>query len=274
MSGGAGIADSDGSDDSRTNASTPGAASVTGRGQNPGINVSTVHVGVTNPGTAPTVSGAAATTATTTAPAMPKKPKFGGLKLTSMGIYTPWTGGKPKADWTELETRTPASIQPTQYRPDSYSSQAKGQYFRTEGLKTKFSRGGNVLAFQRDVFDHLEDHGLDTTTYLKDPGDPTQMVSTVTDHGRFNMDKGIQEGIEAGLIHFDEYCEQNDKDAKKFLSNSLEEDLKDQMNEAVNRKDPFTVHWFELMRIVKSGSMERFNKLKVRTNDMHTLHVM
>ena len=56
----------------------------------------------------------------------PKEPKFGGLDMTGQDTLTPWTGGKPKSDWTELETKAPASIQPTQYRPTSISAQCQG----------------------------------------------------------------------------------------------------------------------------------------------------
>ena len=119
----------------------------------------------------------------------PKMPKMGGVKETGPDTQTPWTGGKPKADWSELENKIPVSIQPTQFRPTSITSQAKARYYRTTGIETKLTRDGNIQAFQRSVLEHLEEHGLDTITYLKDPGDSSKVISVITDHGRFNHKK-------------------------------------------------------------------------------------
>ena len=63
--------------------------------------------------------------ATATSQFRPKQPKMGGLKMTGPDTMTPWTGGKPKADRTGLEDDTPDSIQPTQYRPTSITSQTR-----------------------------------------------------------------------------------------------------------------------------------------------------
>ena len=194
----------------------------------------------------------------------PRKPKFGGLRKTGTDLYTAWTGGKPKADWSELKTTKPKFIQPTQFRPSSIAARAKGQHYRTTGLTTKFGRDGNLQNFQRQVFEHLEDNGLDTITYLKDPGDHKKVISAVTDYGKFNIDKGIKEANDTALLHFDEYDNSNQKDAKKFLCNSLSDDLYAQVYESAYKDDSFLAHWFELIRIVKSGSVEHFNNVKDR----------
>jgi len=53
---------------------------------------------------------------------IPERPKFGGIKETGPDTFTPWTGGKPKADFTGLEEPDPKSIRATQFRPSSISS--------------------------------------------------------------------------------------------------------------------------------------------------------
>ena len=45
----------------------------------------------------------------------PTKPKFGNLKQTGPTQWEPWTGGKPKADWTGLEDENPTMIQAKQF---------------------------------------------------------------------------------------------------------------------------------------------------------------
>ena len=122
----------------------------------------------------------------------PKKPKRGGLTQVGKDLWAPWTGGKPKTDWSGLEVPKPSSIEPNQYRSTSVSGLSKGQHYRTQGLSSKFSRTKDLMTFQEKVMDHLVDHGLDTITYLTDPGDSSKLVSVLTDHGRFNLKEGVK----------------------------------------------------------------------------------
>ena len=61
-----------------------------------------------------TVVGADESGDTTPAPFKPEAPKFGGLTKVGTNQWAPWTGGKPKADWTELKTTDPGAVVPTQ----------------------------------------------------------------------------------------------------------------------------------------------------------------
>ena len=113
-------------------------------------------------------------------PFRPLEPKFGGLTQIGEDSFGVWVGGKPKSNFTELADPDPSLIHPNQYRPTSISAQAKSQAYRIKGLETKYSRGADLHTFQKDVMDHLEDHGLDTITYLADPTKIGTMVSIVT----------------------------------------------------------------------------------------------
>ena len=97
------------------------------------------------------------------------KPKFGGLKKISSRFIVAWTGGKPNSAMTGLNNSNPSYINPKQFRSNDLTAQMKHQSYRVYGLKDKYSRGQDLLVFQRSVQEHLEDHGLDTITYLKDP---------------------------------------------------------------------------------------------------------
>ena len=99
----------------------------------------------------------------------PKPPRFGGLKRVSTDTWAAWTGGKPDADWTGLENPIPSSIDPNQFRVTSISSRAKSKAYRVQGLPKKFSRTGDLQVFQKKVWKHLVEHGLDTITYMTDP---------------------------------------------------------------------------------------------------------
>ena len=70
--------------------------------------------------------------------AKPTEPIMGGITEVEAGKWVPWTGsGKPKPDWTGLET-PPTVTEPKWYRLTSVGQAAKAQHYRTQGLETKF----------------------------------------------------------------------------------------------------------------------------------------
>ena len=99
----------------------------------------------------------------------PTEPKFGGLNKVDSSKWAAWTGGKPKADWTGLETPSPTYIDAKQYRPTSISSQSKAQYYRVEGLTPKFGRDKDLQVFQRKILEKLVDYGMDTVSFTPAP---------------------------------------------------------------------------------------------------------
>ena len=76
------------------------------------------------------------TTTTTTTSSGITKPIMGGKDTVENNKEMAWTGGKPKHDWSELDTTTHAP-KPTQYRALG-SAGVKSYAYRTEGLKHKF----------------------------------------------------------------------------------------------------------------------------------------
>ena len=64
----------------------------------------------------------------------PVTPKMGGLQQTGGTEHVPWTGGKPKKDWSALKA-TPAIMRPAMLRPNSAGSAQKSQACRTQGLE-------------------------------------------------------------------------------------------------------------------------------------------
>ena len=103
---------------------------------------------------------------------------------------------------------------------------------------------------------------MNTISYLPDPGDAQKMICVVTDHGRFNLKQAVKDANDVALIHYDEYDHGNQMNAKKFLLASLEDDLWKQLLETVYKTDFFAAYWFELMGILKSESIDRFEIIK------------
>jgi len=198
---------------------------------------------------------------TTTSTFAPAKPKMGGTSKQSEGTETPWTGGMPMHDWSGLVNPEPDSILPTQYRPLSIGSSTKSHHYRTAGLQTKFTLGSDLLPLQKKMLQHFEEYGLDTITYLPDPYKTESMACVVTDYARFTVAEA-QTRESLNRTKFDQYDHQNDKDAIKFLQNSLDPELETQMYENCKNTDSFIVHWLNLMHILSSTSIERFDKIK------------
>ena len=123
----------------------------------------------------------------------PDKPKFGGLKETGVDVWAAWTGGKPLPDWTALVATDLPSIDPNQHRSNSVSGSAKSKHHRTMGLNSKFARESDIHVFQKDVWDHLTEHGMDAITHMDDPFDlGSEVASVAFNHARFDCRDGVR----------------------------------------------------------------------------------
>ena len=194
----------------------------------------------------------------------PAVPVLGGIQEVGTDLFAAWTGGKPKSDWLGLEDPTPSIIGPNQYRGTSISSQAKSRSYRVQGLETKFSKDSDLATFEKKVTKHLIQHGLDSIAYVPDPVDATKMISVITTHARFNFKEVMKEGNTIMKNHFDSYSIANVEDAKEFLMNSIDEDLEKQLYENCADEDSFVTVWMNLIHVIKTVSINRFDKIKDR----------
>ena len=76
-----------------------------------------------------------------------------------------WTGGKPKSDWSGLESQNNDNVRPTQIRSKtakgaaSMNKQLKGMY---SDSSAKFKHHQDLNFFCRKLEEYFERHGLDT----------------------------------------------------------------------------------------------------------------
>ena len=156
---------------------------------------------------------APASGSTATATFRPPTPKMGNVQQISDTEVVPWTGGVPKVDWSGL---TDASkllpITPSMYRAIA-SKDAKSYQFRIRGLSKKLD---STLTTPLNTFisafmKHMQLHGLDTITYLVDPGDSTKMCSVVTHYTRFKLSNVTTASKNLYENHFDAYDKANDQ---------------------------------------------------------------
>ena len=196
--------------------------------------------------------------ATPKSPFKPPDPKMGGLVQVKHDAYSAWTGGKPKADWSELEETSPEYKQTTQLRPMLDDS---GFSKRCKGFEDKFSKNGNLYKFQRCLIDHLKIMGMDTITYLPDPADNDQMVNVITDHTRFTQ-AYVRSAAPIQYAKYDVYDRSNDRAAHLMFVDSLNKTLKGEIQDRIPDEPSFLEVWMLFIQTLQSDSMERFKDME------------
>ena len=205
------------------------------------------------------------TTPTTTTPAVPA-PIMGGIHERSATDHVPWTGGKPKPDWSGLDDSADKEhSSPTQYRSvtESVSTLKKSYAYRVKGMESKLTQATDISSFQKQFLERLVQEGMDTISYVPDPMYPkSKMISCVSDHTRLTLDT-VVEAMKDQVKLYDSYDKANDKHAVQLLLNSLDEEVKKEVRTYHEATDTFPVLW---MRVMKCGiltpSIDYFDNIK------------
>jgi hypothetical protein len=200
---------------------------------------------------------------TTTTILKPPVPTMGNLVQASRDEWNAWTGGKPKPSWVGLEDSTATYESPNQLRSTHPSSAQKGYNYRKKGLETKFGKKDDLALFQKQVLKHLVDCGMDSVAYLEDPADSSTMSNVVKEYARFTLSIA-HKGLEHQALLYDKYDRENDRTSVEFLLDSLDSDLTRKLHERIEETDNFPIVWINLLKLVQSTSIERFENLRIR----------
>jgi hypothetical protein len=165
----------------------------------------------------------------------PTVPTMGDLVQSSKDEWNAWTGGKPKPSWVGLEDSTATYESPNQLHSTYPSSAQKGYNYHKKGLETKFSKKDDLALFQKHLLKHLVDCGMDSIAYIEDPADSSIMSNVIKEHDR-----------------------ENDRAAVDFLMDSLDTGLSTKLDEQLDEADNFPIVLHNLLKLVQSTSMERF----------------
>ena len=111
-----------------------------------------------------------------------KVPTMGGPIQVKHDAYSAWTGRKPLADWTGLDTMLPSYEQTAQLHP---TYEDKGFRTHCTGFEAKFTKSSSLHLFQCKLLDHFVTHRMDSITYLLDPAEPMTVVNIITHHTCF-----------------------------------------------------------------------------------------
>ena len=178
----------------------------------------------------------------------PPTPKMGGLIQGQHGKEA-WTGGKPKADWSDLDPQ--ASLIPiaTQMRSNS-SKAATAMLKRSEGIfneeSLKFKHQDDLDYFLQRIEAHFVKNGMDSITYRPDPTTtapgqgPAVMLNLFNDYPKFNKETVGQQNTSTFNALYDEYDKQNDNDAIESFLDSLSEPLRKKILGKVDKEMKFS----------------------------------
>ena len=175
------------------------------------------------------------------------------------GTFYPYTGGKPKYDWSGIDvpTETPS---PNQVRPVYVGESQKAYKYRQAGYAIKFKHGDSLQDFEKRVNKHLIDYGMDTIGYLPDVSGTT-MLNIVNDHARFSEEYVCNQAIRYES-KYDDYDKSNSAAVRESLINSLDEPIAQELEGLLEPGDGFLVAWITFVREIQSLSSDRFDRLK------------
>ena len=114
----------------------------------------------------------------------------------------------------------------TRFGSIDHVTEQKSTVYRTKYLSTKSEVKSNPTESQQNVWDHLNNFGLDTIVYLPDPKYRTKAICTVTHHVQFTDYMRLVESLAAfTMLKFDawdsrNYSKTNDLSLKAYLNPS------------------------------------------------------
>ena len=117
--------------------------------------------------------------------------------------------------------------------------------------------------FQRKVWKHLKENGLDTPTYIEDPSAYGHLVSVVSDHGKFTYEDGKAKA-KFNLKYFDEYMHSCSKDGIEVLLDSVDDKIHKQLYQSCTDKDPFVTYWLRFIKVINITSTGEFKSMEAK----------
>ena len=115
--------------------------------------------------------------------------------------------------------------------------------------------------FEKLVWKHLINTGMDTIAYLPSVANPTEMVNVVQYYSQFTT-KMARDQYNVLKPRFDRYDLNNDQAALDFLLDSVESNLREVVSEKLEDNDGFVVAWLQLVKSIKVTNIEHYEKLK------------
>lgn len=188
---------------------------------------------------------------------------MGGLVQTGPTEYCAWTGGKPKADWSGLDSTAAAVPKDAyQYRPTSPGAAQKSNMHREQGLDIKFDMKSNLTDLRETMNEYFVRTGMDTIAYLPNPQAPSEMLCVIDHYSRFDPASASASSKKFRETVFDSYDVANDDSARRWLLNTLSDELRAKVKDRTPSMSGFVAHWMVFLHCFQSSSHAKYDKLK------------
>ena len=202
-------------------------------------------------------------------PFRPDNPKMAEFKETAPGSgqWFARSGGPPKSDWSGIDkSRTMPNKNTMQLRSFNPAHEQKVHAKRVEGLTVKFKQGHSLPEFYDAVIRKLKGFGLDTIAYARDVQNPASKptVMVIKNHARYtpNLEHNIEEINKFAESHFDDFDSLNNNDALEFLYDSIDDQLRINLQRLADPSDCFVSVWLRLMDQIVSASSTHHEEIR------------
>ena len=180
------------------------------------------------------------------------------------GDYYYTFGGKPLADWSDIDPNSSKAMSDNCLRALDPVSGQKHSRYRVKGLTKRYDSKHRLADFQDSIWEHLVNVGLDTVAYLNDPRDNSRVLNVIKNHAQFTGD--LETAIRSSQTlyqKFDDWDKKHDMEAKTFLLNSLSEELKRDFKPFHKKaEDTLAITWLKLVHFLVNSNSKNFDKLK------------
>jgi hypothetical protein len=101
---------------------------------------------------------------------------------------------------------------------------------------------------------------MDSIAYVEDPADSLVMSNVIKEYTRFTLNIA-QKALNHQAPLYDKYNRENDRTTVEFLLDSLDPNLTRKLHKRIKENDNFPMIWIQLLKLVQSTSIERFENL-------------
>jgi Zinc knuckle len=187
-------------------------------------------------------------------------PLMGGIDADGIA----WSGGKPKVDWSGLESATAKKRSPNCIRSDKASEQVKAYNHRIakpDEVFTKNTPTFDHVAYVEQVHAHVKNTGMDAIFYVPGMRNSAEMVSVIKGYDKVTLEHVAKESVKFTPL-YDSYGVDNDESAKAYLLKTLDKDLLVKLKARLEDDDNAATTFMRIMHLALDGSVERYNRLK------------
>ena len=196
---------------------------------------------------------------------------MGGWKW--LGTYhEPWTGGKPNCWWTGLDNPVTDTNNPNYLRgsgpkcTSAYNARREGLY--KDDPDRRFSESGDLDDFCKQLKHSFNNNGLNTIAYRNDPSDADEMLYVLKEYPCLHS-KTIKTQTSLCKPKWDHYDKANDEAARKFLLESLQDNLRKRLDGKVKDEDTFVEVFLVFIEMMRPYSTDLFDSIEKKVERIH-----